>query len=173
MHPKMEAYPEGMFFGTIAAVAAGGAGASSGSETTSRVSQAAGRWSGCPAFLVGNKYTLTVQSASNAQLEDAEGGRHGKLEYLGSAAVPLARPKSESPIQTTTSSTPATAQVHITSLPTGAEIYVDGKLYGDTPSDITLTTGPHVVRVTIGGKVWSRTLQITAGQISIHEEVTH
>jgi hypothetical protein len=37
--------------------------------------------------------------------------------------------------------------VHIRSIPIGAEIFVDGKFYGNAPFDITLPSGEHVVRV--------------------------
>lgn len=40
-----------------------------------------------------------------------------------------------------------------------------------TPSDITLPVGEHALKVTIGGKEWSRTLQITAGEINVHAEI--
>ena len=32
------------------------------------------------------------------------------------------------------------------------EIYVDGKFFGNTPSDITLAVGEHSVKVTLGRK---------------------
>jgi hypothetical protein len=60
----------------------------------------------------------------------------------------------------------------MTSSPTGADIYVDGKFCGNTPSDLTLTGGEHEVRVAVGGKEWSRVVQITAGEIRIHAEIT-
>jgi hypothetical protein len=63
------------------------------------------------------------------------------------------------------------ATVHLTSSPSGGEIYVDGKFVGNTPSDITLPTGEHVVKVTIGGKEWSRSIQITSGEVSLHAEI--
>jgi hypothetical protein len=62
--------------------------------------------------------------------------------------------------------------VHITSSPSGAEIFIDGKFVGNTPSDITIATGEHIVKVTSGGKEWSRTIQITAGEISVHADLT-
>jgi len=156
----------GRFFGAVGAIAAGASG------NTSQVSRNAGKWSECPAFVVGSKYTLTVQSASNAQLEETAGAKPSKLEYMGSSSLTSARPKPEPLNQTAPSSIPATAKVHVTSLPSGAEIYVDGRYYGDTPSDITLTTGAHLVKVTIGGREWSRTVQVTAGEISIHASIT-
>jgi len=60
--------------------------------------------------------------------------------------------------------------VHLTSSPSGSEIYVDGKFVGNTPSDITIAAGDHVVKVTSRGKEWSRTIQITSGEVSLHAE---
>jgi hypothetical protein len=63
----------------------------------------------------------------------------------------------------------AAAKVHITSTPTGGEIYIDGKFYGNAPSDITLPAGEHVVKVTLGGgKDWTRSVQVTSGEIQLH-----
>jgi hypothetical protein len=61
--------------------------------------------------------------------------------------------------------------VHLTSSPSGGEIYVDGKFVGNTPSDIAIAAGEHTVKVTIGGKEWSRSIQITSGEISLHAEI--
>jgi len=63
------------------------------------------------------------------------------------------------------------AKVHITSSPSGGEIYVDGKFVGNTPSDITIAAGEHLVKVTSGGKEWSRTIHITSGEVSLHAEI--
>jgi hypothetical protein len=62
------------------------------------------------------------------------------------------------------------AKVHITSSPSGGEIYVDGKFHGNTPSDITLPVGEHSIKVLVNGREWSRTVQITSGDISIQAE---
>src|SRR6267142_1018913 len=67
---------------------------------------------------------------------------------------------------------PERATVHITSTPTGGEIYVDGKFVGNTPSDITLAAGEHILKITMEGKVWSRSIEITAGEVSVHADVT-
>lgn len=48
---------------------------------------------------------------------------------------------------------------------------MDGKFYGNTPSDVTIAAGEHVVRVLIGGKEWLRTVQITKGEIRLHAEI--
>jgi PEGA domain-containing protein len=68
---------------------------------------------------------------------------------------------------------PATGQatIHITSSPAGGEIYIDGKFFGNAPSDIALAPGEHVVRVTLGGKEWTRSVQITGGEIQLRAEL--
>ena len=62
------------------------------------------------------------------------------------------------------------AKVHITSSPSGGEIYIDGKFFGNAPSDLTLSSGEHVVRVVLAGKDWTRTVQVTPGEIHLHAE---
>jgi hypothetical protein len=52
----------------------------------------------------------------------------------------------------------------VTSSPSGGEIYVDGRFFGNTPSDITLAVGEHLVEITHSGRKWSRTVQITPGR---------
>jgi PEGA domain len=45
--------------------------------------------------------------------------------------------------------------------PEGAEIYVDGKFVGDTPSILPLGTGTHNVVVKVDGKKpWERNLDV-------------
>jgi opacity protein-like surface antigen len=63
------------------------------------------------------------------------------------------------------------AMVHIVSSPSGGEIYVDGKFVGNTPSDLKLRIGEHSIKVLVGGKEWTRTVQITPGDTRIDAEV--
>jgi hypothetical protein len=150
------------------------AGAAGGSDGAGKVAQnAKGTWTECPAFTIGGKYALTVGSTSDAHLEGAPGGKPVKLDYLSSAKLPSA-PNAQSvspPQQAQDVSTPGVAKVHITSTPSGGEIYVDGKFFGNAPSDITLPAGEHVVKVTLGGKEWTRNLQITSGEVQLNAEV--
>ena len=80
--------------------------------------------------------------------------------------------ESASAPQTQVASRPAgEANVHITSSPNGGEIYVDGKFFGNTPSDITLSSGEHAIKITVGGKEWSRSVQVTTGEIRVHAQM--
>jgi PEGA domain len=56
------------------------------------------------------------------------------------------------------------ATVIVKSTPAGADINVDGKFMGNTPSTIQLTPGDHVVSVEKEGlRPWERGMTITAG----------
>lgn len=78
----------------------------------------------------------------------------------------------ESPNDTGPSSAPTgeaevparTGKVMFTSDPQGADIYVDGKFVGNTPSLIELAPGSRSVRIDVQGrKPWTRVLDVTAG----------
>ncbi len=142
-----------------------GVAASTGAsnDASDKIEQkAAGTWSECPAFAIGGKYTLTVRSTSDARLEGDVVHKPPKLDYLSSAALSPQAPAVDALER---------SRVHITSSPSVGEIYVDGKFFGNTPSEITLAVGEHIVRVTVGGKEWTRTIQITAGESSVHAEI--
>ncbi len=58
----------------------------------------------------------------------------------------------------------ATSEVSVKSTPDGAEIEVDGKFVGNTPSTLKLGAGDH--KITIGKSgyaMWERTITLTAG----------
>jgi PEGA domain len=64
----------------------------------------------------------------------------------------------------------ASGSVTISSDPAGAEIYVDGKFVGQTPSTIELSAGSHHVEVKSRGKLdWVRDLDILKdSQLTLH-----
>lgn len=159
--------------GLAGAAAGGGVGAAAGSGAGAEGAEKGdpGTWRNkCPAFAIGSKYTLTVRNTSDARLEGTAGGKPSKLEYLSSVALSVPSTQSAPRPRVQAVSTPE-AKVHITSTPSGGEIYVDGKFFGTTPSDVTLAAGEHIVKITIGGKEWLRSIQITAGEISIHADM--
>ena len=86
------------------------------------------------------------------------------------ATVPPAQPESPAAensqaaeaVAAQTAMQPAT--VIVKSTPPGADINVDGKFMGNTPSTIQLTPGDHVVSVEKEGlRPWERGMTITAG----------
>ncbi|HUJ40093.1 MAG TPA: PEGA domain-containing protein [Candidatus Acidoferrales bacterium] len=64
----------------------------------------------------------------------------------------------------TTPSQPATAVVQVRSAPDGADITVDDKFVGNTPSELKLPPGDHKIRVEKSGfKPWERILTVVVG----------
>ncbi|MGC2818857.1 MAG: PEGA domain-containing protein, partial [Candidatus Sulfotelmatobacter sp.] len=66
---------------------------------------------------------------------------------------------------------PATEKVrcNFTSSPSGAEITLDGKYVGNTPSEIAVSAGTHVVAFSTPGFVqWKRDLTVEAGSIVVN-----
>lgn len=62
--------------------------------------------------------------------------------------------------------------IDISSVPTGADIELDGSFVGDTPSSMRITPGDHVVKITkTGYKVWERKLKAISGNIRIAAEL--
>src|ERR1700722_19187919 len=68
-------------------------------------------------------------------------------------------------------SLPEKTKVYVTSTPDGGEVYVDGKFRGNAPSYILLSAGEHVVKVVLRQKEWTRTIEITGGEIHIQADL--
>lgn len=73
----------------------------------------------------------------------------------------------------TTAAAPAQqATISINSTPSGADVELDGKFVGNTPSSITVATGDHAVKVTKKGyKPWERTLTASSGNVNLNAEL--
>lgn len=160
-------HKERVLAGLAEGIAAGSGGSTDAADKIEQ--KAVGTWSDCPAFAIGSNYLLTVRNTSDARLEGIAGGKPVKLDYVSSAELSLPNPQ-PAPPESQSVTTPE-ARVHVTSTPSGGEIYVDGKFFGNTPSDITLAVGEHIVKVIIDGKEWSRSVQITTGEIRLHAEI--
>jgi hypothetical protein len=79
-------------------------------------------------------------------------------ESLTAPPAPVPAPRHTEPTTaiSTVASASGTVNCKFTSTPAGADITLDGKYVGSTPSDIALTTGPHVVVFSIPGFVESK-----------------
>lgn len=60
---------------------------------------------------------------------------------------------------------PSLSSINIKSSPDGAEITVDGKYMGSTPSTLRLSSGDHQIRLEKSGfKPWEKTLTVSSGE---------
>lgn len=63
-------------------------------------------------------------------------------------------------------------RVEVTSSPAGADIEVDGKFMGNTPSSIELEPGEHTVAVKKDGFAgWQKTIKISGGNVNLVAEL--
>jgi hypothetical protein len=64
------------------------------------------------------------------------------------------------------------AELNVTSTPPGAEIELDGKFVGDTPSIVGASPGDHVIAIAKKGyKSWERKITVTTGKVDITAEL--
>jgi len=85
--------------------------------------------------------------------------------------IPLDRAKFESGSESqATDSTGSVSQatVSVSSVPAGADVEVDGKFVGSTPSSLVLARGDHRIKVSKNGyKSWERTLTVSTGSVTL------
>jgi hypothetical protein len=68
--------------------------------------------------------------------------------------------------------TSASALLDIVSTPSGADIEIDGKFVGSTPSSVDVALGDHDVAVKKSGfAVWDRKVSVSSGHININAEL--
>jgi PEGA domain len=86
--------------------------------------------------------------------------------------IPLDQAKLYPPIQTADAPTgqtavvidPESSAVSIKSNPDGAEIMIDGKFVGNTPSNMPVKAGDHLISIKKSGYLlWEKTIALTAG----------
>lgn len=90
-----------------------------------------------------------------------------KFQIANAASDPASSPTStapSSPSAAQTNADPAISSVDVKSTPDGADITVDDKYMGSTPSTLKLAAGDHKIKVEKAGfKTWERTLTVSAG----------
>lgn len=98
----------------------------------------------------------------------------GRVEFLDvhftDQELELARKRCGLSSSDTSVSGSALSSVTIKSTPDGADITVDGKYAGSTPSTLTLASGTHTIVIEEAGYApWQRTVTVTSGeQISVN-----
>jgi len=119
-------------------------------------------------------YTLVAEEtggAAKAAAPAATGAPAAAQPSAGSNAAAATGNTAQPAAQTSglseaveSSTLPQTVKCSFTSTPAGAEVTVDGRYVGSTPSVLGLTTGPHVVVIsTAGFAPWKRDLMVEPG----------
>jgi hypothetical protein len=92
-----------------------------------------------------------------------------QLGAAQSAPPVTAPPQPTTPVGDVSQTQPSpNAEVEVSSTPSGAEIQVDGKFFGNTPSTIGIAPGDHRITVNKAGyKTWERTNTISTGKDAV------
>lgn len=86
-----------------------------------------------------------------------------KFQIANAASDPTSSSTATSPAAQSNAD-PAISSVDVKSTPDGADITVDDKYMGSTPSTLKLAAGDHKIKVEKAGfKTWERTLTVSAG----------
>jgi hypothetical protein len=123
-----------------------------------------GRKRGTYFLIKAHHFEVRLDPASHGSTEPAETiGNEGPMRRA------FAGPRSDAPPQQSEAHA-SSGNVTISSDPAGAEIYVDGKFVGQTPSTIELPAGAHHVEVKSAGRDgWSRDLDVLKdSQLTLH-----
>jgi hypothetical protein len=116
----------------------------------------------------GGKVVIVESHYTDAELQHARGscGENAPAASgeSGKTASPSAAPASPAASPDSAVAATATVAVTVKSTPDGADISVDGKFVGNTPSTLKLAPGDHTIAVESSGfKSWQRTMTLSAG----------
>jgi hypothetical protein len=86
--------------------------------------------------------------------------------------VVTTQPSSAQPTTAPQATAEASAELNVTSTPSGAEIQLDGTFVGSTPTVIGIASGDHVITMAKKGyKSWERKIKVSTGRIGIAAEL--
>jgi len=91
--------------------------------------------------------------------------------------IPLTKAKFEESVQAQATAVAASTAdppttVSISSIPASADVEVDGKFVGNTPSSVPMSAGEHTVRISKKGfKPWERKLTASGGTTNVNAEL--
>lgn len=98
--------------------------------------------------------------------------RNGNLKETTSVVLTSAGVSAEQPERTESQSTSEKIAVRLSSTPAGAEIEIDGRFVGETPSTIFLASGEYNVRISKNRfKQWQRKLTASGGDVTLAAEL--
>jgi PEGA domain len=86
----------------------------------------------------------------------------------GNTPLELAKFQPQKPVTTGVAPELQNSSVDISSNPAGADIEIDGKFVGNTPSTLALPAGEHAIKVTKSGyNLWERKIALSGGAVKV------
>ena len=119
-----------------------------------------------PLFLIMRGKDVNIPKGTNFNAY-VDGDRDVALS--GPAAAPVSAPAPTQPVAVAPAPAPEPEElstVVLKSTPDGADVTVDGKFVGSTPSTVRLTPGDHTIAIEKAGyRTWQRTMTVNPGGI--------
>jgi hypothetical protein len=104
---------------------------------------------------------ITAYVAGNIPLD--------KSKFTGGEQAPAA---SQAPATSTPGPTAGQTSVVVSSTPAGADVEVDNKFIGNTPTSVNVPSGEHSIKISKKGyKNWERTLTTSGAAANINAEL--
>ena len=123
---------------------------------------------GAEVVVVNQDFTAEDLRQARADCKEETGKTPNQAETQPTAS--LSKPTGNS--TPTVAPTAGTTELSVSSSPTGADIEVDGKFVGSTPSSIRLAAGDHSITVKKNGfATWNRNMTTSAGTVTISAEL--
>jgi hypothetical protein len=147
---------------SLRAVKGGSGGNHTGAMTGAIVATSILFFPAAPFFLFMHGKDITIPKGTEITAYVAADTTLDPLKFKQTLAVDSGAPKPEV-------SATSLSSVAVKSTPDGAEITVDGKFVGTTPSTLQLTPGDHTIIIEkVGFKPWQRTLTMSnSGNITV------
>jgi hypothetical protein len=151
----------------LRAVKEGKGGGHTEGMTIGIVSAAVLFWPAAPLFLLMHGKDITFPKGTEVPTFVNGNMRLDRAKFRQSLDVSTQPQESTSPQAMTPS-----ASMTISSTPSGAEIYLDGSFFGNTPSTVNAPTGKHSICVKKPGyQDWVRELTVSGGAINLTAEL--
>jgi hypothetical protein len=144
------------------------------------------RWSKCALLPVGEKFEARKEKGGIAVFYPDSKGKERKQLYQMVASVPAPQPgadanlepsaaapllngspsESPAPAEAVQEIVPEKVKCHFSSTPSGADVTIDGRYVGNTPSEIGVRVGTHGVVISMPGFAeWKRELTVAADSL--------
>jgi hypothetical protein len=159
----------------LRATKGGNGGGHTGAMTAGIVATALIFWPAAPLFLFIHGKDITIPKGAevptfvngNMPLDLAKFQRGASATQQAQANPPASDALPNSMGQTSKD-----AQLEITSTPSGADVELDGSFVGNTPSNIGVSTGDHMISVKKSGyKFWERKIKVSSGKVNISADL--
>jgi PEGA domain len=95
------------------------------------------------------------------------------LAVPSSQEVPAAsNTANDKPTASQQNAQPAATKLSVVSMPSGADIDVDGAFVGNTPSTVDIQPGEHMIMISkTGYKSWERKMRVSGGDVNLNAEL--